>query len=84
MSQTTRTALITGASFGIGKALAASFAADGWNLVLAARSVEKMEALAGELGQRHSISVTEGIVPCGPAVAVKLVGVGVVATVTQE
>mgnify|MGYP001765914613 CR=1 FL=1 len=29
-------------------------------------------------------AVTEGIVPCGPAVAVKLVGVGVVATVRQE
>lgn len=58
MSQTTRTALVTGASSGIGKALAASFAADGWNLVLAARSIEKMEALAGELRRRHGITVT--------------------------
>ena len=29
-------------------------------------------------------AVTEGIVPWGPAVAVKLVGVGVVAMVRQE
>ncbi|MCA3625988.1 MAG: SDR family oxidoreductase [Methylobacterium sp.] len=55
---TARTALITGASSGIGKALAANFARDGWNLVLAARSVDKMRATADELGQRHGITAT--------------------------
>lgn len=58
MSQPKPTALITGASSGIGKALAATFAQDGWNLVLAARSVNKMQALAGELSQRHGITAT--------------------------
>lgn len=54
----TPTALITGASSGIGKALAHEFARDGYHLVLAARSVGKMQALADELQQRHHITVT--------------------------
>ena len=44
-----QTALITGASSGIGKALAEDFAKDGYHLVLAARSVTKMQALADDL-----------------------------------
>jgi short-subunit dehydrogenase len=55
---TPRTALITGASSGIGRALADCFAADGWNVVLAARSVAKMEALASELTARHGVTAT--------------------------
>ena len=58
MSTLRKTALITGASSGIGKALAAEFARDGYDLVLAARSVDKMQALAQELQQRHQIQVT--------------------------
>jgi len=58
MTTTPRTALITGASSGIGKALAAEFARDGYDLVLAARSVAAMQALAQELQQRHRVSVT--------------------------
>ena len=53
---TTKTALITGASSGIGKALAENFAKDGYNLVLAARSVAKMQALADDLQMRYKIS----------------------------
>jgi short-subunit dehydrogenase len=41
-----RTAVITGASSGIGQATAEAFAADGWNLVLAARSREDLETVA--------------------------------------
>jgi NADP-dependent 3-hydroxy acid dehydrogenase YdfG len=41
---------ITGASTGIGAATARHAAAAGWRLVLAARSQEKLEQLAGELG----------------------------------
>jgi hypothetical protein len=59
MNRTTnKTALITGASSGIGKALAENFAKDGYNLVLAARGVIKMQALADDLQQRYKISVT--------------------------
>ena len=50
-----RTVLITGASAGIGKAFAEVFAAKGWNVVLTARRLERLEALAGELSTKHKI-----------------------------
>lgn len=52
------TALITGASSGIGKALCEEFAKDGYHLILAARSVEKMQAQGAELQRRYGINVT--------------------------
>ncbi len=45
-----RTMIITGASSGIGAATARKASTEGWNLVLAARSTDKIEALAEELG----------------------------------
>jgi short-subunit dehydrogenase len=47
------TALITGASSGIGGELAKIFAKDGYNLVLVARSEGKLKELAGELAEKH-------------------------------
>jgi NADP-dependent 3-hydroxy acid dehydrogenase YdfG len=47
---TDRVFLITGASSGIGAATARQAALAGWRLVLAARSQEKLDALADELG----------------------------------
>jgi NAD(P)-dependent dehydrogenase (short-subunit alcohol dehydrogenase family) len=44
-----RIAVITGASTGIGKGIAAAYAAEGAKVVLAARSREKLEAVAGEI-----------------------------------
>lgn len=52
------TALITGASSGIGKALAVEFAKHNHNLVLVARSKEKLEILKKELEKSYSITVT--------------------------
>jgi short-subunit dehydrogenase len=53
-----QTALITGASGGIGYELAKLFAQDHYNLVLVARSGEKLNQLASELQTQHEIRVT--------------------------
>lgn len=53
-----QTALITGASSGIGAELARVAAADNYNLVLAARNGASMRALADELFKKHGTSVT--------------------------
>jgi len=50
------TALVTGASGGIGEELARLFAADGHSLVLVARSSDKLSALAEELSDKHNVN----------------------------
>jgi short-subunit dehydrogenase len=51
------TALITGASSGIGKSLAELLASQGANLVIAARSRDKLEELATSLRTKHRVQI---------------------------
>jgi short-subunit dehydrogenase len=53
MSTTAQTALVTGASSGIGEQFALQLAARGMNLALAARSEDRMRALAARLRSQH-------------------------------
>ncbi len=53
-----KTALITGASGGIGKEFANIFAKEKYNLVLVARSRNKLQEIAKELEDKHKITIT--------------------------
>jgi NADP-dependent 3-hydroxy acid dehydrogenase YdfG len=52
MSETSRVAVVTGASSGIGEATVRSLAAAGFDVVAAARRVERCEAVVAEVGGR--------------------------------
>lgn len=54
-----KTAIITGASSGIGAATAKLLNKNGYNVVLAARRIEKLDALSKELNENHHIVQTD-------------------------
>lgn len=52
-----RTALVTGASAGLGREIAQLFAKDGHDVVVVARNEDKLRALADDLGRTHGVKV---------------------------
>jgi short-subunit dehydrogenase len=60
-------ALVTGASEGIGRVLAARLARDGYQVTAVARSADKLAALIGELGSGHGSLVADLSDPDGVA-----------------
>lgn len=56
-----KTVVVTGSSSGIGVGIARRFAAEGANVVLAARRRDRLEALAAELGADRTLAVTTDV-----------------------
>ena len=55
----TRTAIVTGASSGIGVAVSKQLVEEGYNVMMAARRVDRLEALAADLGERAAFRATD-------------------------
>ncbi len=65
-------ALVTGASIGLGRDFAEIFARNGFDLILVARSADKLKELASHLGQAHSTQarvITQDLSVAGAAQA---------------
>ncbi|MDU0371690.1 SDR family NAD(P)-dependent oxidoreductase [Hymenobacter endophyticus] len=58
MASTSKTALITGGTSGIGRELATCFAQDQYNLILVARNQQELDQAAQEIKQQHGVEVT--------------------------
>jgi meso-butanediol dehydrogenase/(S,S)-butanediol dehydrogenase/diacetyl reductase len=56
-----KTVIVTGAAGNIGEGVVRRFSAEGANVVLAARTTAKLEALAAELDPQRTLSVTTDV-----------------------
>ena len=77
-----QTALVTGASMGIGVDLAECFARDGYDLVLAARSEAALRAVAERLAAKHGVKATPvasdlSVPGAGATLAAAIAGAGI-------
>jgi NAD(P)-dependent dehydrogenase (short-subunit alcohol dehydrogenase family) len=66
-----RTALITGASKGIGRAIAAVLAREGCNLILVSRTAADLEAARHEIAASHNVSVVTHALDLSASPAIK-------------
>ena len=57
MNLTNKTALVTGASSGIGKSFAYLLASKGMNLVIVARTISQLELMADEISNQYQVKV---------------------------
>jgi NAD(P)-dependent dehydrogenase (short-subunit alcohol dehydrogenase family) len=64
-TRTTRTALITGASRGLGLALARQLASEGWQLIIDARGAKALEAASAALAKQTRVIAIAGDVTDG-------------------
>jgi uncharacterized protein len=71
-----KTVLVTGASGGIGEAFARALAGRGSRLLLIARSEDKLQRLAAELGNAHALAVDLGTPGAATNVAEELARLG--------
>lgn len=60
MNNETKTALITGATKGLGGALARALANEGWSLIINARTNQTLQAIYNELAQKTRVTAVAG------------------------